>query len=134
MTDLASLDTNKASEEGVWVEIENPANGEFTGIRIKVLGMDSKVYQDQTRKVQDRNLKKGFRGMKNLKTETLDNNKIELICDCTTEWEAVEYNGEPLECNAENKRWLYKTFRWIFDQVDEFMGDRGNFLEGYETK
>jgi hypothetical protein len=134
MTDLAQLDTNKASEDGVWCEIENPANGESTGIKVKVLGMDSKVYQDQTRKIQDKNLKKGFRGMKNLKTETLDNNKIELICVCTTEWENVEYNGETLECNMENKRWLYKTFRWIFDQVDEFIGDRGNFLGEFVTK
>jgi len=134
MADLAKLDTNKASEEGVWCEIENPANGELTGIRIKVLGMDSKAYQDQTRKIQDKNLKKGFRGMKNLKTETLDNNKIELICVITTEWENVEYNGEAMECNIENKRWLYKTFRWVFDQVDEFVGDRGNFLGESETK
>lgn len=133
MIDLAKLDTNKASEEGVWCDIENPATGEQTGIRIKVLGMDSKPYQDQTRKVQDRNLKKGFRGMKNLKTETLDNNKIELICVCTTEWENVQYNEEELTCDMENKRWLYKKYRWIFDQVDEFIGDRGNFLGEFES-
>ena len=131
MIDLAKLDTNKASDEGVWCQIENPATGDSTGIRIKVLGMDSKVYLDQTRKVQDRNLKKGFRGMKTLKSETLDNNKIDLICACTVAWENVKYNGEDLICDAENKRWLYKTYRWIFDQVDEFIGDRGNFLEKF---
>jgi hypothetical protein len=133
MTDLATLDTNKASEEGVWCDIENPKTGELTDIRIKVLGIDSKAYQNQTRKIQDKNLKKGFRGMKTLKTETLDNNKIDLICVCTVEWENVTYNGEVLECTMENKRWLYKTFRWIFDQVDEFVGDRGNFLGEFET-
>ena len=131
MIDLAKLDTNKASDEGVWCQIENPATGDSTGIRIKVLGMDSKVYLDQTRKVQDRNLKKGFRGMKTLKSETLDNNKIDLICACTVAWENVKYNGEDRICDAENKRWLYKTYRWIFDQVDEFIGDRGNFLEKF---
>lgn len=131
MIDLAKLDTNKASDEGVWCPIENPATGDSTGIRIKVLGMDSKVYLDQTRKVQDRNLKKGFRGMKTLKSETLDNNKIDLICACTVDWENVKYNGEDRICDAENKRWLYKTYRWIFDQVDEFIGDRGNFLEKF---
>lgn len=128
MIDLATLDTSKASEEGVWVDIENPATGEATGIRIKVLGMDSKAYLDHTRKVQDRNLKKGFRGMKNLKSEVLDNNKIELICACTVEWENIQFNSEVMLCNPENKKWLYKTYRWIFDQVDEFIGDRGNFL------
>lgn len=133
MIDLAKLNTTKASEEGVWHDIENPSTGEATGIRIKVLGMDSKVYQDHTRKVQDRNLKKGFRGMKNLKSETLDNNKIELICVCTVAWENVQYNGDVLECNTENKKWLYKEFRWIFDQVDEFIGDRGNFLGESES-
>jgi HD superfamily phosphohydrolase len=128
MVDLSSLDTNKASEEGVWCDIENPANGELTGIRIKVLGMDSKVYIDHVRRIQDKNLKKGFRGIKSMKTETLDNNKIETICVCTVDWENVEYNGQQLSCDAENKRWLYKTFRWIFDQVDEFIGDRAHFL------
>ena len=128
MIDLAKLDTSKASEEGVWCDIENPSTGEATGIRIKVLGMDSKAYKDQTRKVQDRNLKKGFRGMKNLKSETLENNRIELICVCTVEWENVHYNGEERPCDNENKRWLYKEYTWIFDQVDEFIGDRGNFL------
>lgn len=133
MIDLAKLDTNKASEDGVWCDIENPATGEQTGIRIKVLGMDSKEYQAQTRKVQDKNLKKGFRGMKNLKSETLDNNKIDLICVCTKEWENVQFNGEVVPCDMENKRWLYKTYRWIFDQVDEFVGDRGNFLGESES-
>ena len=133
MIDLAKLDTNKASEDGVWCDIENPSTGEATGIRIKVLGMDSKEYQAQTRKVQDKNLKKGFRGMKNLKSETLDNNKIDLICVCTKEWENVQFNGEVLPCDMENKRWLYKTYRWIFDQVDEFVGDRGNFLGESES-
>jgi len=90
--------------------------------------MDSKQYIDQTRKIQDRNLKKGFRGMKTLKSETLDNNKIELIAVCTADWENVQYNGETMPCNFENAKWLYKTYRWIFDQADEFIGDRGNFL------
>jgi DNA polymerase III alpha subunit len=133
MIDLAKLDTNKASEEGVWCDIENPATGEQTGIRIKVLGMDSKAYKNQTRKVQDRNLKKGFRGMKNLKSETLENNKRELICVCTVDWENIQYNTENLECNPENKKWLYKEFPWIFDQVDEFIGDRGNFVGEFEN-
>jgi hypothetical protein len=133
MIDLAKLDTNKASEEGVWCDIENPSTGEQTGIRIKVLGMDSKAYKNQTRKVQDKNLKKGFRGMKNLKSETLENNRIELICVCTVDWENVQYNAETLECNPENKKWLYKEYPWIFDQVDEFIGDRGNFLGEFEN-
>ena len=128
MIDLAKLDTSKASEEGVWCDIENTSTGEQTGIRIKVLGMDSKAYKDQTRKVQDRNLKKGFRGMKNLKSETLENNRIELICVCTVEWENVQYNGKNVPCDVEKQRWLYKEYPWIFDQVDEFIGDRGNFL------
>lgn len=133
MADLAKLDTSKAAEEGVWLDIENPSNGDSTGIRIKVLGMDSKTYQDFSRKIQDRNLKKGFRGMKHLKAETMDNNKIDLISACTVAWENVQYEEENLECNTKNKKWLYNKFRWIFDQVDEFIGDRGNFLGEFEV-
>ena len=127
-TDLSQLDTSKASEDGVWMEIENPSTGEPLGIKIKVLGMDSKAYRDQQRKTQDRNLKKGMKGLKSLKSETLENDRIELICACTVGWENVVYNGETLECTRENCRWLYKQYPWIFDQVDEYIGDRGNFL------
>lgn len=126
--DLNTLDTSKASETGVWMEIENPSTGEPLGIKLKVLGMDSKAYQDQQRKTQDRNMKKGFRGLKQLKSETIENDKTELICACTVDWDNVVYDGETLDCTRENCRWLYKSYRWIFDQVDEFIGDRGNFL------
>ena len=94
--------------------------------------MDSKTYQDFSRKIQDKNLKKGFRGMKHLKAETMDSNKIDLISTCTVDWKNVQYEGEDLPCDAKNKRWLYRKFRWIFDQVDEFIGDRGNFLGEFE--
>ena len=126
--DLSQLDTSKTSESGVWMEIENPSTGEPLGIKFKVLGMDSKAYRDHQRKTQDRNIKKGFRGLKQLKSETIENDKIELICACTVDWENVVYNGEVLDCTRENCRWLYKQYTWIFDQIDEFIGDRGNFL------
>lgn len=126
--DLSRLDTSKTSESGVWMEIENPSTGEPLGIKFKVLGMDSKAYRDHQRKTQDRNIKKGFRGLKQLKSETIENDKIELISACTVDWENVVYAGEVLDCTRENCRWLYKQYTWIFDQIDEFIGDRGNFL------
>jgi hypothetical protein len=123
--DLASLDTGKNSDEGVWMELESPKDGEPLGMHIKVLGKDSKEYKSQIRKNNDKKLKKGFR---NLKFEKIETEEIELLTACTADWKGVVYNGEELEFSRENVRWLYKTYSWAKEQVDEFIGDRSNFL------
>lgn len=123
--DLEALDTGKTSDEGQWMELENPKNSEPLDMHIKLLGKDSEAYKKQVRKNQDRNLKKGFR---KLKAENLENETIELLAACTIDWKGIIYQGNELEFTKENVRWLYKTYDWAKEQADEFIGDRGNFL------
>jgi uncharacterized protein YbcI len=123
--DLAALDTGKSAEEGVWMELEHPATNEPLGMKLKVLGVDSEQYQKALRKQQDRRLK---RGMRKVKSAELENEGIELLAQCVTEWEGFTYNKKELECNLENVRWFLKTYKWAKDQIDDFIGDRSNFL------
>ena len=125
MVDLEALDTGKTSEEGQWLELEHPKTSEPLDMHIKLLGRDSEAYKKQVRKNQDKNLKKGLR---NLKSENLENETIELLTACTVDWKGVVYQGGELECTKENIRWVYKEYDWLREQVDEFVGDRANFL------
>jgi len=122
--DLSQYDTKKSSEEGAWLEIESPT-GEPLGIHFKILGVDSEVYNKQLRKNQDKMMKKG---MKNIKSENIEVEGIELLVACTVDWEGIADNGEDLGCTKENVRYVYKNYPWIKDQIDEFIGDRSNFL------
>jgi len=123
--DLSQFDTKKTSEEGVWVEIESPIDGEPLGIHFKILGSDSEVYNKQIRKNKDKMMKQG---MRNIKSENLEVEEIELLVACTVDWDNIVDNGEKLECTKENVRCVYKNYPWIKDQVDDFIGDRSNFL------
>ena len=125
MTDFSKYEEQqKQAEEGVWMEVEDP-NGNPLGVHLKLAGTDSEAYQKQLRKQQDKMLK---RGNFKISAEEAENNSLNLLVACTLAWEGVEYSGEELECNKDNARWLYKTFGFIRDQVDEFIGDRANFL------
>lgn len=123
--DLSTLNTAENAEEGAWLELEHPSSGEPLGIHIKLVGVDSKTYNKQLRKQQDKRLKKQF---KNISAQELENESIELLVACTLDWEGVIFEENALECNKENVRWLYKNFKWIREACDDFIGERAHFL------
>jgi len=124
--DISDLRTDRA-DDGEWLELEHPKTGAPTGIKIKLLGVDSDAYNKQSRKNQDRRLKK--RKFK-VTSDELENENIELLVMITKEWESMIENGQPVEFNVSNVRRIYgdKKYSWIREQVDEFAGDRNNFL------
>jgi len=124
--DISQLRTDKA-DDGEWLELEHPKTGQPLGIRIKLLGVDSDVYQKQVRKNNDRRFKK--RRFK-LTADEVEAENVELLVAVTKEWENMIEHGQPVEFNAANVRRIYtdKKYSWIREQVDEFAGDRANFL------
>jgi len=124
--DLKNLNVVDVANQGEWLELEHPVTGEPLGVRIKLAGIDSDYYKKEMRRQQNRRLKKGIR---NISAEELEAETISLLVACTLEWENVEYDGTPLECNAENVRKIYKEFSWIREQVDVFINNRGNFIK-----
>ena len=112
------------AEEGQWMEIET-ADGEGTDMWLLLAGSDSSYHKKEINKQRDKMLKK--KKMQRSSSE-IENDNINLLAASTLDWKNVQYNGEELECNRENVRWLYKNFPAVQEQVDEFIGDRSNFL------
>ena len=125
MTDLSVFEESQnLAEQGQWMEVETPS-GEGTDIHLKLAGADSSYHQKQVQNQQRKMLKKK---KFNKTPEEIENDNIELLTACTLDWQNVLYKEETLECTKQNVRWLYKTFPSIREQVDEFIGDRSNFL------
>lgn len=124
--DLAQLDTEVLSDEGTWLDLEHPVTGEVLSARIKLAGIDSKIYQKQTRKNQDKRLKR-FK-FKTSSSE-LENERLALLVAITLDWKDVAENGQALDPTPENIRHVYNKYAWIKEQVDAFAGDRANFIK-----
>jgi len=117
-------ESQNLAEEGQWMEVETPG-GEGTDIHLKLAGSDSSYYQKQIQTQQRKMLKKK---KFNKTPEEIENDNIELLAACTLDWQNVAYKEESLDCTKYNVRWLYKAFQLIREQIDEFIGDRSNFL------
>lgn len=124
--DLAQLDLTAKSNDGEWLELEHPVTGEPLGIKIKLAGVDSDIYKKQLRKLQDRRLRKGLR---TITAEEFEEEQLQLLVACTLDWKGMIYEGKELEPTKENIRMIYEKFGWIREQVDNFIGDRRNFLK-----
>lgn len=122
---LDQLNTSKAADEGVWMELDHPVTGEPIDMHLKLLGSDSETYKKTLRKQQDRHLKKGIR---NLRSEQVEADTIELLVNCTVDWRNVEEHGEEISCTKENIRHVYKSYDFVKEQARDFVEDRSNFL------
>jgi hypothetical protein len=126
VTDLAQLNTEVLSDEGAWLTLEHPITGAPLSARIKLAGIDSKVYQKQIRKNQDKRLKR-FRFKTS--SDELENERLALLTAITLTWEDIAEGKQVLECIPANVRHIYTKYLWIREQVDEFAGDRANFIK-----
>lgn len=128
--DLASLEP---ASEGVEMQVRHPAtNAPVDGMAITLLGMDSQRAVQMQRAATNRRLKQGIHKMK-WNAEEIDEDGLQMLAALTTGWRGVELDGQPLECTRENALTLYKRFRWLREQADEFVGERANFLPNAPT-
>jgi hypothetical protein len=130
--DLNQFDTVGASDEGAVMELRHPVTGialvqdDGTAVSIRLAGMDSGRFRKQQRANTDRRLRGSRRGVTG--TE-MDAEGLELLVAVTLGWTGIEIDGERPEANAVNVRKVYTKFPWIREQVDNFVGDRANFLK-----
>jgi hypothetical protein len=122
--DFGNLDVSVKSEEGVWMVIKD-LEGDETDARVKVVGQDSKVFKKRMHRLADISRKK----KNGLKAAELEREYLETYSACCIEFENCmvgkkEIKGDNLEDTME----FLEKFRFILDQVAEFVGDRGNFL------
>lgn len=61
--------------------------------------------------------------------EEIEESALRQLSICTVSWKGVKLDGQELECNPDNAYMLYSRLPWLKEQVDEFVGDRANFLK-----
>lgn len=104
-------------------------SGEPTGIKIQVYSPDSEKYRKASMKVRNNTLK-FVRKNNGTTAERIEADGIEILANVTVGWSGIENNGQPWQYSVENARKLYTDFPFIREQVDEFVGDRKNFING----
>lgn len=123
--DLATLDTAKVAEEGAELHVAHPTTGEDLGIKITLIGTDSKTFRDISKSRATASLKKKSREI------DLDQNEaesVELLAKCTKGWSGITEGGVEVKFSYENAVKLYTKYLWLREQIDRFMADRSNFL------
>tara|TARA_R110000787_G_scaffold246720_3_gene352433 strand:+ start:1763 stop:2176 length:414 start_codon:yes stop_codon:yes gene_type:complete len=132
--DLSKIDLTAAADRGITTELHNPVTGEpledegGKRVTIKVLGRDSKKWQQIMRKTEQRSAAK-YRN-KPVPTSVVEDNVREALSECTVSWQNIEYDGVKLVCNKENALMMYTQRNWITEQVIEDAADRSK----YDTK
>lgn len=138
--DLASISAKAACNKGFDLELRHPVTDEPLGVFISVVGRESDAFQNHVRKRANAKLRDQFaaqqRGRKDdaPTVESIESEAIDLLVACTTGWRTgdspvIEWAGEKLEYSEANARRLYSE-TWIRSQVDEAIGDLGNFMRG----
>lgn len=130
--DLAALDGAATAEEGAVLELRHPNSGEliFTPdgkpVTIRLAGEDSFLYRRAQHTAQNRRFSRG--ALTKLRAEELENDQVEIYAACTLAWTGIALDGQDLPCTRQNALMVYKRFRWVVDQVADFIRDRANFL------
>lgn len=111
------------------INIAHPLTGEETGMKIRVVSLDSDKYHQISMKLQNENIKYARKNRGKTTAEKLSSDAIELLANVTVGWDNIKINGKDLPFSLENARKLYEDYAFIKEQVDEFIGDRRNFIK-----
>lgn len=93
-------------------------------IFIEVYGKDSDVYRKTQRGITDRRLK-ARQG--SITAERIEAEATEVLAACTKSWNLVVDGAVP-DCNAGKAKTVYARFKWLKEQVDDYIAERANFL------
>lgn len=123
-----------ASEEGAWVHIEDvfgePMYRDDLPVRFRVIGCDSPIFKRLDREITNKRL---ANQRKKMTSEAFEGEKMKLISGCVVGWENVYGdNGTEIKFSEAAVRNLLSEphMAFVIEQLDRFIGDRKNFLNG----
>lgn len=129
MLDLTAF--KKSFLDSATVSIVNPVTGDKLGIEIELASPDSSKYRAKSLEVMNKQLERNLKAKNKTATvEQLENNGNEVLAGATISWSGLGENGKELPCTYENALHVYSEYKFIKEQVDEFLGDRKNFFKG----
>jgi hypothetical protein len=133
--DLENFDITASAEKGAKMEVRHPATGEVLrhddgrAFTITLVGRDSDRFMKLARAQSDRRLQQTMRSRSPMLTGSVEKDDIELLVNATLEWDII-LGGKQPPSDAKNYRDAYTRFRWLREQVDEFVGNRAHFSMG----
>jgi hypothetical protein len=97
---------------------------------LMVVGMESERYIEADRKISNRKLRQLEQRRKlTLTAEDVEAEALERLAATVVGIEHVVYDGKPLEYSQDAVRTLL-ALPWLREQLDAFVGDRANFMQG----
>jgi len=136
--DISELMTQDAHEEGAEVEIFHPSETvEVDGKRVKkslgvfvtVLGVDSKDYQVAVKKAVNSQVSR-LKSTGALSEDATLGLEIAQVVAVIIGWRGIESGGEEVPYSNSKCLDLMTKSPWMRNQIDEFLGDRKNFIKG----
>ena len=133
--DLNMIDVVADAERGARMTLRDPRTDkpiehDRKEMWIECLGADSQRYTTVEAAIRDRRTGKIARTGKirtALSASQTDNENLEMISKCMTGW-FIYLDGEETKFSEAEARRVIDRYRWIFDQVNAFMGERENFM------
>lgn len=103
---------------GIWHDIVDPATGVPIGIRLKIVGPDSKAQRRLRFALEDwLQPKNNYSTYKHRTAEEKDKKIVEFLAGTIIDWE-IEENGKPIPCSEDNKIRVINAATWLRAQVD----------------
>lgn len=122
---IDDLDTELSADGSAVLEVLDKAGAPLadkdgTPVTITLLGKDSDAFKTRSNAIDNRRYAQGAR--LKLTAEALKADAASVLAKCTVAW-----TGITDDCTYENAVRLYSRVTAIREQVDVFVGDRGNF-------
>lgn len=134
--DFATLDTVKAANDGAdyhvrHFETDQPLyldEDQEKPVTIRIVGKDSDRFKRMAHAKIDKLTAEGRRKAKSAKETEAE--LIQVVADCVIGWGNIKLEGKMLEYTPANVVMFLQRFPWVFEQLNEAIADRGNFLAG----
>lgn len=109
------------------LQLRHPATQKpLEGVTITAYGKDS----DKFEKLQNRALKRRLKKRNAIPDpEEIAQANLETLAGCIVSWTNIYLKNEPLDFSPQNALRLLSEVKWIKEQLDEFIGDRSDFLQ-----
>ena len=145
--DLSTLDTTQACAATFELELKHPTTNEPLGMFIECRGRDSADVLSVSRKQVNEYLRKNFTAQRKGRDEeppTVEDGTekgVRILVAATVAWferddkgkrvDGFTFGGERLTLTPDEAAKLYANpgFAWLRSQLDEAVGDLGNFMK-----
>lgn len=126
--DFSKLNCQTAAEKGIVVEPIGPDGRKLKDVKITIAGRDSERFQNAKKAVVSDVKDNG--GEITVDDITFQAHKTTALS--VIEWEGIEMEGEPLECNTKNclDLLLDPGYQWLVEQLLQAANDRSKLFLG----